>query len=101
MGMDPHNTFVRIWAENGPVALALFSVFLLLLSAHALQECMGGRKLSPAFVCAFASLAGALLNAGVVDTLHWRHFWIILAVCVFSFNRRPIPVNRHGGLVHA
>ncbi|MES3004295.1 MAG: glycosyltransferase, partial [Pseudomonadota bacterium] len=101
MGMDPHNTFVRIWAENGPVALVLFSVFLLLLAAHALQECMGGRRLNAAFICAFASLAGALLNAGVVDTLHWRHFWIILAVCVFSFNRRPKPIGPRRALVHA
>lgn len=103
MGMDPHNTFVRIWAENGPVALGLFSVFLLLLAAHALQECMGGRRLNAAFICAFASLAGALLNAGVVDTLHWRHFWVIVAVCVFSFNRRPKPVGprARGALVRA
>jgi hypothetical protein len=92
-GMDPHNTYVRIWAENGPVALALFSLFLLLLAAHALQECMGGRRLHPGFVCAFALLAGALVNASVVDTLHWRHFWVIVAVCVFSFNRRPTPAR--------
>jgi UDP-N-acetylmuramyl pentapeptide phosphotransferase/UDP-N-acetylglucosamine-1-phosphate transferase/O-antigen ligase len=86
-GMDPHNTYVRIWAGNGPVALALFSAFLLLLGVHALQQCLGGRRLHPAFVCAFALLAGALVNASVVDTLHWRHFWVILAVCMFSFNR--------------
>jgi UDP-N-acetylmuramyl pentapeptide phosphotransferase/UDP-N-acetylglucosamine-1-phosphate transferase/O-antigen ligase len=98
-GLDPHNTYVRIWAENGPVALALFSVFLLLLGAHALQECMGGRKLHPGFICAFALLAGALANASVVDTLHWRHFWVIVAVCVFSFNRRPNPEGPSHALV--
>ena len=99
LGKDPHNTYVRIWAENGPVALALFSIFLLLLGAHALQECLGGRRLHPAFICAFALLAGALVNASVVDTLHWRHFWIILAVCVFSFNRRPYPASPHRAMV--
>jgi UDP-N-acetylmuramyl pentapeptide phosphotransferase/UDP-N-acetylglucosamine-1-phosphate transferase len=98
-GMDPHNTYVRIWAENGPVALASFSAFLLLLGAHALQECMGGRRLHPGFICAFALLAGALVNAGVVDTLHWRHFWVILAVCVFSFNGRSNPQGPRRALV--
>jgi hypothetical protein len=98
-GMDPHNTYVRIWAENGPVALAIFSAFLLLLGAHALQECMGGRRLHPGFICAFALLAGALVNAGVVDTLHWRHFWVILAVCVFSFNGRSNPQGPRRALV--
>jgi O-antigen ligase len=97
-GMDPHNTYVRIWAENGPVALALFSTFLLLLAAHALQQCLGGRRLHPAFVCAFALLAGALVNAAVVDTLHWRHFWVILAICVFTVNRRSGHEPRRGAL---
>jgi UDP-N-acetylmuramyl pentapeptide phosphotransferase/UDP-N-acetylglucosamine-1-phosphate transferase len=88
VGMDPHNTYVRIWAENGPVALGLFAVILLLLAAHAIQECLGGHKLHPRFICAFALLAGALVNASVVDTLHWRHFWVILVVALFSFNSR-------------
>lgn len=84
-GMDPHNTYVRIWAENGPVGMMLFAAVLLLLLAHALQEFLA-RRMNTAFACAFALLAGALVNASVVDTLHWRHFWILLAVCLFSFS---------------
>lgn len=87
-GMDPHNTYVRIWAENGPVAMGLFAVILLLMLAHALQERLAAGRWDAALVCALALLAGALVNASVVDTLHWRHFWVIFAVCLFSFNRR-------------
>lgn len=100
--MDPHNTYARIWAENGPVSLILLLVFLLLLLTHVLQECIG-RSLHPSFICAFSLLVGALVNAAVVDTLHWRHFWIIVAVCMFSFNPRRQPAERRAGplRVHA
>lgn len=90
-GMDPHNTYARIWAENGPAALVLFVAILLLLAAHLVQECVTARRLDRVFICAFAMLAGALVNAGVIDTLHWRHFWVVLAVCMFSFNDRLRP----------
>lgn len=100
-GMDPHNTYVRIWAENGPVAMGLFAVILLLMLAHALQERLAAGRWDPALVCAFALLAGALVNASVVDTLHWRHFWVIFAVCLFSFNRRAQAPRRHRRMVHA
>lgn len=93
LSMDPHNTYARIWAENGPVSLILFLIFLLLLLTHVLQECIG-RSLHPPFICAVSLLAGALVNAAVVDTLHWRHFWIIVAVCVFSFNPYRRPAER-------
>lgn len=100
-GMDPHNTYVRIWAENGPVAMGLFAVILLLMLAHALQERLAAGRWDPALVCAFALLAGALVNASVVDTLHWRHFWVIFAVCLFSFHRRAQARRRYRAMVHA
>jgi len=84
-GMDPHNTYLRIWAENGPVALLLFAALLLTLFAHAAQEFMA-RRANAAFICALALLAGSLVNATVVDMLHWRHFWVLLAICLFSFH---------------
>ena len=34
--------------------------------------------------CALALLVGVLVNAAVVDALHWRHFWVILGLCVFA-----------------
>jgi hypothetical protein len=83
-GMDPHNTYLRIWAENGPVAMLLFAALLLTLAAHAAQEFLTHRG-NAAFTCALALLAGALVNATVVDMLHWRHFWVLLAICLFSF----------------
>ncbi len=27
-----------------------------------------------------SSLFGVLLNSFVIDTLHWRHFWLLLAL---------------------
>jgi hypothetical protein len=98
-GMDPHNTYLRIWAENGPVALVVFASLLLLVFAQAAQEFIA-RRANAAFLCAFALLAGSLVNGTVVDMLHWRHFWVIFAVCLFSL--RPFAsAPRRAGVVRA
>lgn len=84
-GMDPHNTYVRIWAENGPAALLLFLLIIGAASACALQALShtSGRA-RDAMACAFALLIGVLANAAAVDALHWRHFWVIVGLCIFS-----------------
>ena len=30
----------------------------------------------------FASLLGILVNSFVIDTLHWRHFWVLLGIII-------------------
>lgn len=83
--MDPHNTFVRIWAENGPAALLLFVVIVSAASIDAFLTWLNTSGIArDAVAGALALLLGVLANAAVVDTLHWRHFWVIVGLCIFS-----------------
>jgi hypothetical protein len=34
------------------------------------------------YVCCIAILAGILVNSLVIDSLHWRHFFLFLAIPV-------------------
>jgi UDP-N-acetylmuramyl pentapeptide phosphotransferase/UDP-N-acetylglucosamine-1-phosphate transferase/O-antigen ligase len=84
-GMAPHNTYARIWAENGPVALILFMLIVGTACVCALRAWLrssGGA--AGAVAIALALLMGVLVNAAVVDALHWRHFWVLVGLCVFS-----------------
>jgi len=83
--MDPHNTFVRIWAENGPAALLLFVMIVGAASIDAFLTWFNTRGIARDTVAgALALLLGVLANAAVVDALHWRHFWVIVGLCIFS-----------------
>ena len=83
--MDPHNTFLRIWAENGPAALLLFVLIVGAASIGAFQAWFkSSGNARDAIALALALLLGVLANAAVVDALHWRHFWVIVGLCIFS-----------------
>jgi len=82
--MDPHNTYARMFAENGGASLALFACIVLMIAIRGLRDALRARTVDTWLIASFALLAGTLVNASVVDALHWRHFWIILALCAFA-----------------
>jgi hypothetical protein len=53
----------------------------LLSSAHPLSP----RSVLSAAVL-IALLCGLLVNSLVVDTLHWRSFWFLLALCLYQLS---------------
>ena len=83
--MAPHNTYARVWAENGPASFVLFVLIIGAAWVRAFKSwfCTKGSA-AGAMAVALALLMGVLVNAAVVDALHWRHFWVIVALCIFS-----------------
>lgn len=77
-----HSLYVRTLAEHGILGLSALLLFLFVLLKNtfraALQEIDKRYGLSPKVLA--ASLAGLLVNSVVVDTIHWRHFWLILGI---------------------
>jgi uncharacterized membrane protein len=72
-----HSLFIRCLFENGWAgALALY-VFLFSTAIASLRHAFSSVYGTPAAAAVFAALAGALLQGIVVDTLHWRHLWIL------------------------
>ncbi|MEN3011251.1 MAG: hypothetical protein ABDI20_09935 [Candidatus Bipolaricaulaceae bacterium] len=80
-GCAAHNLFLRIFIENGWVAGLCFLVFLGISLWHVLRvmQIYTGEKRSERAVLASA-LLGVLLNSLFIDTLHWRHFWLLLGL---------------------
>lgn len=77
-----HNLYVRSFAEHGILGLvsilALFAVLLTGLFRRALAEVSKPYGLSARVL--LACLAGLALNSIVIDTIHWRHLWLIFAL---------------------
>jgi hypothetical protein len=77
-----HSLYLRVFSENGAIGVFSLGIFMLLTlvrslllsqkSAHRFQRAM--------FAMVAAAIIGMLLNSFAIDTLHWRHFWILLAL---------------------
>lgn len=72
-----HSLYLRVLAENGLLALASFLAFLVL---HLVRTEPGGGTL-------LAVLAGQLVDGLVIDTLHWRHLWVVLGLAAWNIRR--------------
>ena len=76
-----HSTYVRVLAEQGFLGLALYVGLALMTLALALENVGAGRDTygigSGALL---GSWCGLLVNSGVVDTIHWRHLWVVAAL---------------------
>jgi O-antigen ligase len=76
----PHNVYIRIMAENG---LLTGLCWLLFLSVIVWIGMRGARRPGPfqdVYICTLAILAGIMVNSLVIDSLHWRHFFLFLAI---------------------
>lgn len=76
--VSTHSTYVRVLAEQGllglVVVLALVIFTLVLASRNAV---LGRSTYGIGSAALLAIWVGLMVNSFVVDTLHWRHLWVI------------------------
>jgi hypothetical protein len=41
-----------------------------------------------------AAWCGLVVNSAFVDTLHWRHFWLVAALIWAATMRRPVALGQ-------
>jgi len=75
-GISAHNTYLRILFEQGLLGLGTF-----LIGIFAVLHTFWKTSLKKSTTIAlFASIIGILAHGFVIDTLHMRHFWILLGL---------------------
>lgn len=70
-----HNIYLRILAENGAIGMVAFIAALVVTLVSALR--IRSAREDPWLVASFLAL---LLNGMFIDSLHFRHFWLIWAL---------------------
>jgi O-antigen ligase len=79
--VSAHSIYIRVLAEQGVLGLAVLVALLGGTLALAIGNAVAGRD---AFGVGSAVLLGAwcglLANSAFVDTLHWRHLWLVAAL---------------------
>lgn len=77
-----HNLYLRTFSENGVIGFLTFTAFAFatLIRALVLSRKAANLVQRSLFALVAAALCGALLNSVTIDTLHWRHLWLLLAL---------------------
>jgi uncharacterized membrane protein YeaQ/YmgE (transglycosylase-associated protein family) len=77
-----HNLFLRVFSENGGLGLLSLVAFILvtLVRAGVLSQRVMNHFQRSVFALVAAGLCGSLVNSMAIDTLHWRHLWLLLAI---------------------
>jgi O-antigen ligase len=87
--VSAHSIYIRVLAEQGVLGLAVLVALLGGTLALAIGNAVAGRD---AFGVGSAVLLGAwcglLANSAFVDTLHWRHLWLVAALIWVAAVRR-------------
>jgi hypothetical protein len=85
--MSPHSLLIRIAIENGLFSLIAFFIFLTAVLWISLCGAWRRGPFQNVYVCCTAITLGILVNSLVIDSLHWRHFFLFLAI--------PIGLQRY------
>ena len=80
LGMEPHNLFLHIGIEGGWLGVVSFCMFLVLTLFRGLKAAKVRWPLQSDFHVVLAVLMGTLFQSFFIDSTHWRHFWLLLAM---------------------
>ena len=100
-----HSTYVRAAAEHGIVGfLSIVTLFVATLWLAVRTALTRAETYGIGSAALVGSWCGLLLSSAVVDTLHWRHLWLVAALiwAAAAAGRRgsshPGSATRHGEL---
>ena len=79
-GLEPHNLYLHVAVEGGWLAAFGFLGFLGLTLFRSLSLLKVPGPFRYEFFVVFSSLAGVLTQSLFIDSTHWRHLWLLLAL---------------------
>lgn len=98
---NPHNAYLHVAAENGWIGAVGFIGLIVLTFYRTTKGAMVSRgSLQDQYLIIGAALMGVLVNSIVIDSLHWRHLWLLLAV-PWGLPLRQMGWSRAGNLALA
>ncbi|MBT8080958.1 MAG: O-antigen ligase family protein [Gammaproteobacteria bacterium] len=80
LDLHPHNLYLHVTLEGGWLAGIGFILFLILSLTRGLSRITGQWKHRVDLQVVVAALSGTLLQSFFIDSTHWRHLWLLLAM---------------------
>lgn len=77
-----HNLYLQVAVENGILSIFCFLLFIATTFWMGLRGAWRRGPYQSVYASCIAILTGILANSLVIDSLHWRHFFLFLAIPV-------------------
>lgn len=76
-----HNVYLQVLYENGVFAFFCFLIFIIISLIKSIKQIFKYKYSENNIALIVASiLFGLIINSMFIDSLHWRHMWLILAI---------------------
>jgi hypothetical protein len=102
-GLQQHNVYLQAFLVYGWAGGMAYLTLLVATFWTAFRSVFVRTPWQPYLICAFAAFVGEVLEGFVIDTDHWRHFFLLLgmiwglAAATFNYVRDrsvPLPAGR-------
>ena len=80
LGLAPHNLYLHVLSETGWIGGFAFFTFIVLTLVNGVRSCSRASAVQIYSTVVFASLVGLLAQSLFIDTTHWRHLFVLLAL---------------------
>ncbi len=77
-GLATHNVFLKVAVENGWLGFIAFFGAITILSVQLLRSVNKLDDRQPLRIAILAAILGQFANSVVVDSLHWRHLFVLI-----------------------
>jgi hypothetical protein len=93
LSISAHSLYVRSLVENGVLGLWATVGLVLASLARATWAALGRAddETQRLLAVVAAALAGVVVESAVIDTIHWRHLWLLLALAWVPRATAPRP----------
>ena len=88
---EPHNAYLSLFLNAGWLGGFLYIVSVVATLAAGIRGALQRTALQGPFLVAVAAFAGVAVEGAVIDSEHWRSFFILMA-CVWGLADAPRPV---------
>jgi len=75
---DTHNSYLNAFMSGGWLTGICYPVMILITTVFGFRHVFVRVPWQRAYLAIFASFLGTVAEAAIIDTDHWRHFWLTL-----------------------
>jgi O-antigen ligase len=77
---EVHNVYLNMLLNAGWLGGGIYWILVALTLVLGFRHAMKATKTRPLFLIAYAAFVGVALEGVIVDTDHWRHFYLLMAI---------------------